>query len=390
MLERADRLYLTCDEATNCTRQIFKFHLFPSLNVYSLCHSRDLSPPCLLRDQVRYPANLRPKMRSGLYFNGWLIATAFANPLVVDIEPRIKDSIFDSRHNLSLPKPVVPWGPRQFSCEPFKDGPNPLDPRSVYGLALLMATTLAIGDFEGELPNNPATFVNIEFPHIGAAVYRPNPRQPVPRKYVHWGLARVVNHIIQDRDYKDHTYYLFWTAPNRARTKVAELYLGPSPPTMGVGSDSSQITSHLSQALNRTDIMLAAASQHVNDTQVSIDSRSNSLTYQYDFGEDQMTIEDVVMGTIGSMNQAAETQDRSGHIDFFAGSFPRYYALNVWTGGPGFTYSILIQSMRRAAAAAMNANNFRELRVQVRSNGMRIARGGYIRKPDPDATVATS
>ena len=330
-------------------------------------------------------------MRSGLYFNGWLIATAFASPLVVDIEPRIKDSISDSRHSLSVSNPIVPpWGPKEFSCTPFGEGSNSLDPRSVYGLALLMATTLAIGDFEGELPNNPATFVNIEFPHIGAAVYRPNPRQPVLRKYVHWGLARVVNHIIKNRDYKDNTYYLFLTAPNRVKTKVGELYLGPSPPIMGVGSDSTQITSVLSHALNSTDIISATASQHTNDTQVSIDSVGGSLTYKYDFFGDQMTIEDVVMGTLGSMNQAAESQDRSGHIDMFAGSFPQYYAFCVWTGSPGFTYSILIQSMRRVAAAAMNANNFLELRVEVRSNGIEIARGGYLRRPDPDATVATS
>ena len=329
-------------------------------------------------------------MRSGLYFNGWLIATAFASPLVVDIEPRIKDSISDSRHNLSLPRPVAPWGPTQFSCEPLKDGPNQLDPRSVYGLALLMATTLAIGDFEGELPKNPATFVNIEFPHIGAAVYRPNPRQPVPRKYVHWGLARAMNHIIQERDFKDNTYNLFWTDPNRARTKVGELYLGPTPPKMGAGSDSSHIISLLSQALNSTDILSASASQYISDSQISIDSSSNSLTYQYHYHGDQMTVEDFVMGTLGAMNQAAESWDRSGHIDLFVGSFPNYYAICVWTGDPGFTYSMLIQSMRRVAAAAMSVNNFHELRVDVSNNRMRIAKGSYIRNPDPDATVATS
>ena len=328
-------------------------------------------------------------MRSCLYFNGWLIATALASPLIVDIKPRIKDSNSNSGHNPLLAA-KVPWGPNEFSCEPQDEGHSPLDPRSVYGLALFMATRLAIGDFEGELPKNPETFVNIAFPHIGAAVYRPNPNQPVLRKYIHWALARVVNHMIQDQDFKDSIYFLFWTGPNRAKTKIGELYIGPTPPRLGVGSDSSQTASLASQALNSTEIISATSSQHPNDTQVSIDSSSNGLTYEYYFYDDEMTIEDVVMGTIGAMNQAAETQTRSGYMYMFTGSFPRYYAISVWTGELGFTYSILIQAMRMAATAAMNKNNFRELRVIVKSNGVQIARGGYINIKRPDPDVATS
>ena len=332
-------------------------------------------------------------MRSGLYFNWWLIATAFASPLIVENEPRIKDSNIDSRHNLSFPHPIVPWGPQQFSCEVKSEGLNPLDPRSVYGLALLIATRLAIGDFEGELPENPATFVNIAFPHIGAAVYRSNPRHPVPRKYVHWGLARAVNNIIRTLDYKDNTYNLFWTEPNRAKTKIAELYIGPTPPRLGAGSGGSQTTASLSShALNSTEIAPAMGSQGTNDTQVPIDSISNGLAYEYEFHGDDMTIEDVVMGTLGAINQAAEGQHRSGNMDMFVGLFPGYNALCIWSGNPGFTYSILIQAMRQAAAAAMGANDFRELKVVLRNNGVKIAHGGYIMKPDvmDDASVATS
>ena len=327
-------------------------------------------------------------MRSGLYFNGWFIATAFASPLLVDIEPRIKDSNSDSSRNISVPLPPVPWGPKEFICEPYNLGRNTLDPRSVYGLALLMATTLAIGDFEGDLPNNPARFVNVAFPHIAAAVFRPNPNLPVPRKYVHWGLARVVNHIIQDRDFKDNTYFLFWISPNRAKTKVAELYIGPTPPFIGIGSDSSQPASPLSQALNSTETILAPGSQRANDTQGFIDISSNEMTYDYHFHDDEMNIEDVVMGTLGGINQAAETHDRSGSVDMFTGSFPRYKAIVIWYARPGFTYSLLIQSMRKAAVEAMTANNFHELRVLIISNGAELARGGWIRIPDPD--VATS
>ena len=331
-------------------------------------------------------------MWSGLCFHGCLIATAFASPLVVDIEPRIKDSHSDSGHNLSLSTPVEPWGPRQFDCIPQIEGHNPIDLPSVFGLALLMTTRLALGEFEGELRNNPETFVNIAFPHIGAAVFRPNPREPVLRKYVHWALARVVNRIIVDRDYKDHKYYLFWTGPTRVKTKIGELYLGPSPPTLGVGNDSSQTTSLSSQALNSSEILPATGSQHTNDTQVSIDSSSNGLTYEYDFHGDEMTMKDIVMGTIGAMNEAAENQDRSGHIETFVGSFPRYSAFIVWIGHPGFTYSILIQAMRQAAVTAMNANNFHDLRVVVRNNGVVIAEGGHLKRPNlpPDASVATS
>ncbi|CAF9926355.1 MAG: hypothetical protein HETSPECPRED_006312 [Heterodermia speciosa] len=331
-------------------------------------------------------------MRSGLYLSGWLIATAFASPLVVDIGPRVKDSDSDRSHNLS--RAPLPWGPKEFGFETKSEGRNALDPRSLYGLALLMATMLAIGDFEGELPNNPATFVNIAFPHIGAAVYRPNPREPVPRKYVHWGLARVMNHIIREQDYKDNIYSLFWTDPNRATRKVGELYIGPSPPRMGVGNGGSQTASSLlPQALNSTEIVLGAGSQPTNGTQASIHGSSNSLTYQYDYHGDEMTVEDVVMGTLGSINEAAQFHDRSGHTTVFVGSFPRYYAFCVWTGGPGFTYSILIQSLRQAATAAMSANNFHELSIVLRNNGVEIARGGYISKPEPDrtsASVATS
>ena len=393
MLERAGRLYITCDEATTCIRQIPDLHLDLSC-LFSFILSRDLSPPFVLQDQISHRANLQSKMRSGLYLSGWLIATAFASPLVVDIGPRVKDSDSDRSHNLSLADAPLPWGPKEFGSEIRSEGRNALDPRSVYGLALLMATMLAIGDFEGELPNNPATFVNIAFPHIGAAVYRPTPREPVPRKYVHWGLARVMNRMIREQDYKDNIYNLFWTDPNRATRKAGELYIGPSPPRMGAGNGGSLTTpSLLSQALNSTEIVLGAGSQPTNGTQASIHGSNNGLTYQYDYHGDEMTIEDVVMGTLGSINEAAEFHDRSRHTTYFVGSFPRYYAFCLWSGGPGFTYSIMIQSLRQAATAAMNANNFHELRIVLRNNGVEIARGGYITKPEPDqasASVATS
>lgn len=386
-MERAGRLYITCDEATTCTRQVLKRHLCPDPNIIPSLVSESVFALCL-PGLISHRADLRSKMRSGLYINGCLIATAFASPLLVDIEPRIKDSNSDSSHSIFRAEPRVPWGPKEFICEPYNLGRNRLDPRSVYGLALLTATTLAIGDFEGELPNNPATFVNVAFPHIAATVFRPNPNLPVARKYVHWGLARVINHIIQDRDFKDNTYFLFWTDPNRVRRKVAEFYIGPMPPTLGVGSDSSQTASLLSQALNGTETILAPGLQHANDTQVSIDSSSNDVTYEYEFHDEEMTIEDVVMGTLGAMNQAAEDYDRSKDVDTFAGIFPHYKAVIVWSGRSGLTYSLLIQSMRKAAVTAMTANNFHELRVIMIRNGAELARGGWIRIPDPD--VATS
>ncbi|KAL8784729.1 MAG: hypothetical protein Q9195_008911 [Heterodermia aff. obscurata] len=332
-------------------------------------------------------------MRCGLHFNWWLTATAFASPLVIEIEPRIKDSNSDGSHNLSLSNDrPLPWGPKQFECLPQSVGPNTIDLRSVYGLALLMATRLAIGDFDGELPNNPETFVNVAFPHIGAAVYRPNPRQPVPRKYVHWALARIVNQIIRDQDYKDNTYFLFWTDRNRAKTKVGEVYLGPSPPRMGVSSGSSQPTSLLSQVLNSTDVILAAGSEPRNDTQVSVDSSNNGLTYHYQYYGDEMTIADVVIGTLGSINEAAEYQDRSVPIKMFVGSFPQYYAFCVWTSvSPRFTYSVLVQALRTAAVAAMNAHDFHEVKVILTHDGVEVAKGGYVKKPDiTHASIATS
>ena len=55
-------------------------------------------------------------------FNVWLIATAFANPLVVDLEPSIGTD------------PRIPWGPREFNFDTESTGTHQLDPRALYNL----------------------------------------------------------------------------------------------------------------------------------------------------------------------------------------------------------------------------------------------------------------
>ena len=321
-------------------------------------------------------------------FNAWLLATAFASPLVLDIESSIGTD------------PRIPWGPREFSFSTEDTGTHELDPRALYNLALFAATKLAIGDFEGTLPNNPEKFVDLAYPDLAIAVYRPLPSQLVPRKYVHWALARVLNAMVSNNDYHEKSFFLFWTGPNRVRVKVANLYIGPMPPRMSVDSDASQATSLSSPALNSTKMVMVSGtgSRHANDTQVSINDLSNSLTYEYLYYDLEMTVHDIFMGTLGSINEAAENLDRTRTVDNFGGSFRPFSALCVWVHQEQgiFTYSMLIQGLRHVAVAAMNANNFHECRVLVRRNGAIIANGGYVKMPDPNdpnlrgSTVATS
>ena len=314
-------------------------------------------------------------------FNVWLIATAFASPLVVDLEPSIGTD------------PRIPWGPREFSFDTESTGTHQLDPRALYNLVLFAATKLALGDFEGTLLNNPEKFVDLAYPHLAITVYRPLPTQLVPRKYVHWALARVLNAMIKNNDYHEKTFFLFWTGPNRVRVKVANLYIGPMPPRMSAESDTIQATS-----LNSTKMISGTGSQHANDTQFSINDLSSSLTYEYLYYEGEMTVQDIVMGTLGSINEAAENLDRTGTVDNFGGSFRPFSALCIWAHQEQgiFTYSMLIQGLRHVAVAAMNANNFHECRVLVRRNGVIVANGGYLKMPnqnDPNlrgSIVATS
>lgn len=199
--------------------------------------------------------------------------------------------------------------------------------------------------------------------------------------------------MIKNNNYREETFGLFWTGPNRVRVKVATLYIGPMPPRMSVESDTSQATS-----LNSTKTISETGSRHANDTQFSINDLSSSLTYEYLYYEGEMTVQDIVMGTLGSINEAAENLDRTGTVDNFGGSFRPFSALCIWAHQEQgiFTYSMLIQGLRHVAVAAMNANNFHECRVLVRRNGVVIANGGYLRLPDPNdpnlrgSTVATS
>ena len=69
-------------------------------------------------------------------------------------------------------------------------------------------------------------------------VYRPLPSQLVPRKYVHWALARVLNAMVLNNDYHEKTFFLFWTGPSGVRVKVVNLYIGLMPPRMSVESNT--------------------------------------------------------------------------------------------------------------------------------------------------------
>ncbi|KAL8701463.1 MAG: hypothetical protein Q9201_004884 [Fulgogasparrea decipioides] len=297
-----------------------------------------------------------------LFLGWWLIAAVSASPITLDV-------LSSAQVNVSLADPLLPWGPADFEVRTVP-GRGTFDRKACYALAVKMVADIGVDGFDAPLPRREISFPSPNDPQLVATVIPEEGGQGVraiARKYVLWTVARAMNQMVLDGLFVNCLYSMYYR-----NQRLGALLLSGKPPVDQIGTDDSDrsLALHFSQAANSTQ-----------------DSNAQGSVYEYDFSTDQqMTIEDVVMGTVGAIVHAAEHNQIN--VGVFVGGFPRYRAFHYWFNEGSsrgqleyFTHAMCIRAMQAAAEMAMMINNFHAVNVKVNDRSKQIAHGGYYERP---------
>ena len=222
-------------------------------------------------------------------------------------------------------------------------------------------------DFEGRLPLETMVYNDPQYrDDLTIVISTLGVDELMPRKFLLWGMAKILHRMTALSDFIDSWYELKWQG-----TVVGDILFNFKPPRALLGGKQFQ----MSQS---------------NDTSISADAYSLSFEYRF-IREQPLASKDVFMGTIGALVQLAQNPDPE--YSKFAGGFPtlpsvppvyniRIYWGNVYLRHPApLTKGMLADSMVAAVAYGARFGDFHALGVTVKNHGREIAQGGYYSPP---------
>ena len=304
--------------------------------------------------------------------------------------PQETNATLASAYNGSLSDaPPVPWGPDEFTFNIDRTS-TPMNILDCYMFIIELLSQLCQEDFDGQMPEDINRFQNPKYPHVVLSAAARGQGRKLPRRYVLWGIARIMNNLVQHKTPTFHggVYGLKWGGRPVGRILLISIAV----PTIansvvdGFGLlDANQTNEESLSTLAKQTPYLVNPS--LTDT---------SLTWTHDFHGEEMTQADVFMGAIGTLIQAAQLP--SSYLDTNIGFFPSYKAVHVYNSlkAPSvLTKGIIIQTILNITAEARNRMDFHEQKTLISEAGVgEIVSGGYFRHPltvqglSPDVSVS--
>ncbi|KAL8659432.1 MAG: hypothetical protein Q9202_007137 [Teloschistes flavicans] len=269
-----------------------------------------------------------------------------------------------SARNSTLSTDSLPIGPEDFDVRFFfTPRPQLVDRKEIFDFLAKMLATEALKNFDGHLPGRTVSFLDPRYPHITVVANSLVYSEGMPRSYLFWGMARIMDHMVQIDLFIASNFALIWQGRPAGGLSIALRPTGPG--------DKQRVTTGLPRSL----------SQQQNTTAASHDEDFTSFEHEYHGS--LLTVEDVCMGAIGALVKAAQLPDRP-HVYTFVGGFMPYHALQSWSsfgGGPTLDRERVVQGVYESVRFALAHDDFHELKVRILEFGLVFADGGYIRDP---------
>ncbi|KAI4139012.1 MAG: hypothetical protein L6R39_006502 [Caloplaca ligustica] len=274
------------------------------------------------------------------------------------------DTSNTTHFNGGLAFPSFPWGPDDFNIQTVHlHAPLPRDECYMHAIRLL--GNQAQEDFNGRLPEARLKFRDRQYPNVLVVVASAEPNQPLLRKHLFWGIARIMHHFRANNRYLASAFALTWQGQ-----QVGEVLFVPG----GWGSRKARLGSGYTE-LSLSDF----AANTPGHKEISARDDLPEMDFSY-YGVN-LGMDNVFMGTIGALIQAGEHPDQN--FNQFVGAFLGYNAFIGWVRvqPSGIPKRLLVRLMARTASEAMYRRDFHEVKVSVKANGRHIAQGGYISAP---------
>jgi len=292
-----------------------------------------------------------------LLFVGSLLASS------VSTSPMPVDALSVRAPNISATD--APWGPGDFNIIVAGQGQNPLARKACYVSAVSMLAMQASQDFHDQLRWPWTAFTDARYPDLTILVAGAHASDRIPRRYVLWGMARLMNHLVSGNDFRDSFFLLRFQG-----SVVGSIYIGPPPQRVAQSGTADKPLVVLEQSVV----------DQTNDTTATSIS-ADVLSWRYQFYGRPLTMPDIFMGAIGALIEAAQPASDE-KLQSFTGFFQPYMAIYHWvstrTGPSSFTYGMLIRSIEASAMYAFDQMDFHQLRVRVFNGSQEIGGGGYV------------
>ena len=246
-----------------------------------------------------------------------------------------------------------------------------------YMLAVKVLASLAVNDFEAQLPIQG---INSWTGPTGAIIsaHGISTRSRLPQKILMWGLARVMNELVL-HGFNGGVWDL-----NIQGRKVGQLLF------IYQSTDLSIANSFTADFGDRVPNLTTDALQPAVTTDLTV--ATGTVTWTYEFYGDLMTLADVYMGAIGALISVA--RENNQNKDMFVGFFPQYKAIYTYLaiGSPSrLNKRIIIQTIFNMVSRAQAQNNWHEQKTVISDGQGQFASGGYIENPMlPLNSISTS
>lgn len=274
----------------------------------------------------------------------------------------------------SLLDSTNPRGPVEFDITALH-GFRPLRREACYISAVRLLASQVNENFEGLVPMQKATYTDPQYPDLAIEMSSLRFGKLVPRKFLFWGLARIMHKMTMDNSFVDSWYELTWQG-----SPVGDILFNALPTRAQLEANHINTTGTWSEM------------SHTNVTLASIGPKGLSFEYTL-ITEQLLTGRDVFMGTVGALVQLAQNPNRAfnrfaGIFPGEPGVFPTYNAQIYWTNFQlhhplPLTKIVIAESMVAAVTYGLRMGDFHGLGVLVKSNGQKIARGGYLAPGSP-------
>ena len=266
--------------------------------------------------------------------------------------------------NGSLNLASRPWGPTDFAISTGYSSAR-IQREAVFALAVRVAADEALRDFEGRLSEARTVYQIPQAPSVVIAVASVGPYERVRRKFLLWAIARGMDRLIRDREYRASTFTMMWQG--RFVGRVSFVAQRPT------------ATERAGLGPSHKDVVLTNLS---TDRQVDFKAGlvgADQLSFEYQFWGELLYVSDIFMGTIGALIRLAELSE--DNFDHFLGDFQGYHA--IWTWQSSLETSVLtkariVQATLATVMYAFRMADYHEVKVVVRKGRQEIARGGYV------------
>lgn len=263
----------------------------------------------------------------------------------------------------------VPWGPDDFQVFAVHQT-TPIRRNAAFMTAVGLLAKEARSDFNSRLPRARIIFRDPSFsPRLSIVVSASKPDQRVLRCHIFWGIAQILNRMVQGQAFTGS----IWRLNLRGQEVGTIFFIAGTAMTLEPGP--KVLDSALSQIATPTAI-----------------SAGTTIHIARHFWGNLMTMENVFMSAVAALIELAEKPDRTT-FDVFIATYPGYRAFQVWHSTQAemqqpslMTKPVIVLSVASCVKYALEKNNWHALRAELRvhgSSGLQIALGGYADSPGP-------